>query len=63
MPLSERLEWSATYVSEKSSRAKATASTTEATSVDPNAPMSAFRAESASRRRPSIAAATPATSA
>ncbi len=58
---SSRLEWPATYASEKSSRRNPATSTTVATSVEKNEATSAFRAESASRRRPRAAAAPPAT--
>ena len=60
---SASLEWPATYASEKSSRANPTTSTSAATSVEQNDARSAFRAEWARRRRPSQAAAPPATSA
>src|SRR5262249_33909192 len=53
----------ATYWKEKSWRTSATASTADATAVEPNAQKSALRAEAASRRRFGIAAAAPATSA
>ena len=58
---SARLECPATYASEKSSRRKPATSTIVATSVEKNEATSAFRAESASRRRPRAAAAPPAT--
>src|SRR5687767_12171344 len=53
----------ATYVNEKSFRRSAARSTSDATSVEAKDATSAFRAEYASRRRPSRAAAAPATSA
>jgi hypothetical protein len=46
-----RLVWSATYVNEKSRRARALTRTAAATSVVPNAATSAFCAEAARRRR------------
>jgi hypothetical protein len=53
----------ATYVNEKSFRRSAASRTPAATSVEKKAATSAFCAESARRRLPSLAAAAPATSA
>ena len=54
-----RLEWSATYVNEKSRVRKAFRSTSAATAVAAKTPKSALRADSCRRRRPWCAAMLP----